>query len=98
MYWSVVSAEHLDGYRLRVCFEDGKSGVVDLEKHLRRAPVFKRLLKIEAFKDFRINPDFGVICWGEDLDIAPETLYNEVVVAPSVAMVAEPPASYGTNR
>ncbi|MFA6564510.1 MAG: DUF2442 domain-containing protein [Verrucomicrobiia bacterium] len=98
MYWSVVSAEHLDGYRLHVRFEDGKSGVVDLEKHLRRAPVFKRLLKIEAFKDFRINPDFGVICWGEDLDIAPETLYREVVAAPSVAMVAEPPASYGTKH
>ena len=95
MYWSVTSARYLGGYRLAVTFEDGKSGVVDLEKRLRKRPVFKRLLDVKAFKQFRVNADFGVICWGDDLDIAPETLYYEVVGVPSPAMVHEAPPEYG---
>jgi len=31
MYFNVISAEYVDGYRLKVAFEDGTSGVVDLE-------------------------------------------------------------------
>ena len=98
MYWSVVSAKYLDGYRLAVTFEDGKSGVVDLEPHLRRAPVFRRLLDRQAFKDFHINRDFGVICWKDDLDIAPGTLYAEATATGKTARVAERPAKYGRKQ
>lgn len=98
MYWSVVSAKHLGGYRLAVAFEDGKSGVVDLEKQLRKGPVFKRLLDVEVFKQFRINPDFGVICWGDDLDIAPETLYDQAIRSRSSAVVAEAKGQYTPKR
>jgi len=98
MYWNVKSAKHLDGYRLAVTFVDGKSGVVDLEKHLRQGPVFKRLLDVQVFKQFRINPDFGVICWGDDLDIAPETLYEEATGGRTLAKVAETPAKYTAKR
>jgi hypothetical protein len=98
MYWSVTSAKYLDGYRLAVTFEDGKSGVVDLEKRLRKRPVFKRLLDVKVFRQFRVNPDFGVVCWGDDLDIAPETLYEEAVGKPSAAMVAEAKGKYTAKR
>jgi hypothetical protein len=95
MDWSLKSAKYLTGYRLHLTFQDGTSGVVDLEERIRRAPVFKRLLKVAVFKKFHINPDFGVLCWGDDLDIAPETLYREVVASTSAGLVAEPPARYG---
>jgi len=98
MYWSVKSAKYLDGYRVAVSFADGKSGVVDLEKNLRQSPVFKRLLDVQAFQQFRINPDFGVLCWGDDLDIAPETLYEEATGGHAAAKVAEAPAQYRTGR
>ncbi len=97
MYWSVVSAKYLDGYRLQVEFEDGKSGVVDLEPRLRRGPVFRRLLDVATFKQFRINPDFGVICWGDDLDIAPETLYEQATKRKPL-QVAESPGKYAPKR
>ena len=98
MYWSVKTAKYLDGYRVAVSFADGKSGVVDLEKHLRQGPVFKRLLDVQVFQQFRINPDFGVLCWGDDLDIAPETLYEEATGGHAAAKVAEAPAQYRTGR
>ena len=32
MHWNVVSAKHLDGYRLEVTFADGTAGIVDLAR------------------------------------------------------------------
>ncbi len=98
MDWSVKSAKYLDGYRLAVTFADGKSGVVDLEPRLRRLPLFRRLLDVNVFQAFRINPDFGVICWGDDLDIAPESLYEEATGGHTAAKVAEAPAKYTAKR
>jgi hypothetical protein len=95
MHWNVASAEHLDGYRLAVTFADGTSGVVDLARHVRAGGVFARLSDVSTFKQFTINPDFGTICWGDDLDIAPETLYYEVAGVPSPAMLHEAPPEYG---
>ena len=74
---------------------DGTSGVVDLARHVRAGGVFARLSDGNTFKQFTINPDFGTICWGDDLDIAPETLYYEVVGVPSPAMLHEAPPEYG---
>lgn len=98
MNWSVRSAKYLNGYRLAVTFADGQSGVVDLEPRLRRLPIFRRLLDVNEFKKFQINPDFGVLCWGEDLDIAPETLYEEATSHQPVTRVAETPAQYAVRR
>jgi hypothetical protein len=94
MYYSAVSAEYVDGYRVRVTFEDGRSGVVDLEPYARRGGVFAPLSDLTFFRQFRINPDFGVICWGDDIDIAPESLYEQTV-GKRVAMVAEGKTAYG---
>lgn len=98
MRWNVVSAKHLDGYRLSVTFADGASGVVDLARLIRAGGVFARLSQVEAFKQFTINPDLGTICWGDDLDIAPETLYYEVAGLPSAAMLHEAPPKYGREK
>jgi hypothetical protein len=98
MYWNVKSAKYLDGYRLSVTFADDKSGIADLERLVRNAPVFRRLLDVNEFKQFRINPDFGVICWGDDLDVAPETLYEEAIGCPAAAKVAETPGKYTAKR
>ena len=98
MYWSVASAKYLDGYRLEVTFEDGKSGVVDFKKFIRKGGVFQRLADVGFFKQFHINPDFGVICWGDDLDIAPESVYQEATGIQPTAAVAEGKGRYSRKR
>jgi hypothetical protein len=98
MHWTVVSAKYVDGYRLAVTFADGTSGVVDLAQHIRAGGVFARLGDVAAFKQFTINAEFGTICWGDDLDIAPETLYYEVAGVPSAAMLHEAPPGYGRKQ
>lgn len=98
MYYSVVSAEHIAGYRLRVGFEDGNSGVVDLEPYAKKGGVFSGLADPVFFKRFEINRDFGALCWGDEVDIAPESLYRKVVGDIASTKVAEDRARYGSDR
>jgi hypothetical protein len=76
MNHEVVSAEYVEGYKISVAFADGKRGVVDLSPYAKRGGVFERFKDINYFKQFTINPDFGVLCWQGGPDIAPETLYS----------------------
>ncbi len=95
MNYDVVSAEYLGERKLKVAFEDGKSAVIDFSKYIRRGGVFRQLADIEFFKQFKINKDFGALCWGDELDIAPETLYREATENGTCAKVAENHTRYG---
>ena len=97
MYYSMVSAEYVDGYRICVGFEDGHSGVADLEPYIRRGGVFAPLAELGFFQQFKINRDFGVLCWGDEIDIAPESIYEQVVGPVQVRKVAEEQTRYGQN-
>lgn len=69
------SAEHLSGYSLRLRFEDGRVGVLDLEDQLW-GEMFLPLRDIEQFKDFRIDKRLSTIVWSNGADLAPEFLYE----------------------
>jgi hypothetical protein len=98
MYYSVVSAEYVDEYRIRVTFEDGHSGVADLKSYISKGGVFSRFTDPLFFRRFQINRDFGAICWGEDVDIAPESLYRQVVENRTATRVAEDGPQYGYSN
>jgi hypothetical protein len=91
MRWNVVTAKFVGGYRLALTFADGTSGKVNLTRDIHAGGVFARLADMNVFSQFAINPDFGTICCGDDLDVAPETLHHEVAGVPSEAMLREAP-------
>ncbi len=97
MYWSVTAAKNLDEYRLELTFQDGTTGVVDFAQYVRQGGVFARLADRQIFRQWRIHPDFGTICWGDDLDIAPETLYQQARATTPAARIAEPPGKYASQ-
>jgi len=82
MIHDVVSAKYKGDYRIEVVFDDGRSGIVDFSKYLERGGVFEQFRDIEFFRNFQINEELGVLTWGEDVDIAPETLYSEATGEP----------------
>ena len=82
MLKDVISASYKDGYKIEVTFEDGATGIVDFSKYLSRGGVFEKFKDIEFFKNFKINDELGVLTWGEEIDIAPETLYAEATSFP----------------
>jgi len=71
----IKSAEYAGQYKLRVCFEDGKSGVIDLEDQLW-GEVFEPLRDTEQFKSFRVDGELSTIVWPTGADLAPEFLYQ----------------------
>jgi len=74
MYFDIIKAEYISDYKLKLVFEDKKSGVVDFVKYLKAGKVFSRFSDINFFRNFYIED--GIISWGEgEIDIAPETLY-----------------------
>lgn len=69
----VTKAEYLDGYRVKLLFNNGETRIADLSQSLNGA-VFAPLKDIEFFKRFTIK--FNTIEWENGADFAPEYLYE----------------------
>lgn len=44
--------------------------------------VFKRSRDLTFFREFHVNEKLGTLTWGDEIDIAPETLYAVATGAP----------------
>ena len=77
MLHDVVSAVYRGGYAIELEFDDGQRGIVDFSKYLKRGGVFKRFNDMSFFRNFSIDEELGILTWGGEIDIAPETLYAE---------------------
>jgi hypothetical protein len=77
MYYKIVVAKPLKGYRLALRFEDGLSGEVNLS-HLVGKGVFKAWKKSGFFEKVYIDPESETVCWPGGLDLAPDALYEDV--------------------
>jgi hypothetical protein len=72
----LIDAKPLEGYVVRVRFEDGVNADVDLSYLRDHGGVFEPLRDLEFFRRLRADPEAGTIVWPNDADIAPETLYS----------------------
>ena len=71
----IIAAEPLPGYRLKVTFTDGVSGIFPVEPE-RRGGVFLKLLAVPVFNAVSINPDFGCVEWPGGIDLCPDTMHQ----------------------
>lgn len=88
MHYDIKEAQHIEDYKIKVSFEDGKKGIVDLESYIKKGGMFSRFFDLEYFKNFHVNKEMGVLCWPDGLDIAPETLYHEATKQPLPAWMS----------
>lgn len=78
MLKDVVEVQPLDGYRLRLRFEDGVEGVVDVARLVPLRGVFAALHERSHFVAVRVNPELGTIYWPGGADLDPDVLYAQV--------------------
>ena len=78
MFLEVIKADYLDGYRVKLLFNNGETRIVDLSKSLNGS-VFAPLKDLDFFKCFTIK--FNTIEWENGADFAPEYLYEIGVAA-----------------
>jgi len=77
MVYDVVKATYRGEYQIELEFDDGQKGVVDFSRYLERGGVFERFKDLEYFRSFSVNAELGALTWGDEVDVAPETLYAE---------------------
>ena len=83
--FDVTEVKPLDGYRLRITFEDGFEGVVNLDQIIERFEgVFAPLQDPEYFRQVRVNPEIGTIVWPNGADVCPDVLYSNATGKPIV--------------
>ncbi len=78
----IVTVQPLDGTRLRLRFEDGAEGEVDVAALVPFDGVFASLIDPAAFAAVRVDPELGTIVWANGADLDPDVLYSTVTGAP----------------
>ena len=76
MFLHVTNARPLDGYRVEVCFDDGREGIADLTEALE-GPMFDALKDPDVFRKLRIDEELQTIVWPNGADLAPEYIYYQ---------------------
>ena len=66
-------------YVIRVKFNDGAEGLVDLSRELY-GEMFEPLKNPETFRAFRVDPELNTIVWDNGADLAPEFLHDRLLV------------------
>ena len=76
--WRLTGVEALSGYRLKVRFQDGLEGLVDLSALVlsENAGVFAALRDETVFR--RVFLEYGAVTWPGEIDLAPDAMYEEI--------------------
>ena len=74
MHW-ITDAKYIEGYKLKLRFEDNKYKLVDLQSYLD-GKIFKPLKDIAYFKTVTLNKDIDTIVWPNNADFSPDFLYK----------------------
>ena len=55
---------------------------MDFAPYIKKGGVFGKLENREDCRQFTINQELGIMIWGSEIDLAPETLYSEAIQEP----------------
>jgi hypothetical protein len=74
----VKKVEYVNGYKLRLLFNDKKTKIVDIEPIINSKRLFHPLKEIEYFKRVSLDDSEypASICWPNGVDICPDYLYE----------------------
>jgi hypothetical protein len=75
MIVTIKTAVYLEGYRLRLHFNTGESGEVDLQDIIFKYNAASPLRNVDSFKKFKLD-EWSTVVWDCGFDVSPETLYE----------------------
>jgi hypothetical protein len=78
----ICTVEALEGFVVRIAFDDGTVREVDLEAELW-GPVFEPLREDpQLFCQVRVDEELGTIVWPNGADMDPDVLHGEAAPTP----------------
>jgi uncharacterized protein DUF2442 len=78
MLKDIIEVQPTQNYCLRLRFEDGKEGEVDIAAMIQFEGIFSPLKEPAEFRKVRVDPELGTICWPNGADLDPDVLYAKV--------------------
>jgi Protein of unknown function (DUF2442) len=72
---AVTTVEPLDGYKLRLIFDDGSKRIVELTDDLW-GPMGEPLRDLAVFRQVRVDPELRTIVWPNGFDLDPAVLHG----------------------
>ncbi|ANE54850.1 MULTISPECIES: DUF2442 domain-containing protein [Methylomonas] len=75
MILHVTDVQYLQNYQLKLTFNDGVAGVVDLSNELW-GEMFEPLKDTQLFSQVKLDKELDTIVWANGADLAPEFLRN----------------------
>ena len=82
MLRDVVSVQPLSEHRLRVTFDDGVEGIVNVAQMVRFTGVFEPLHDPAFFSQVKLNGELGTVYWPNDADLDSDVLYAKITGVP----------------
>jgi hypothetical protein len=81
----VINAELKNDYKINVEFNNGTKGTIDFKKILEEdhREIIRELLDKELFKTVKV--DLHTLCWNNEVDFAPDYLYEQIKIQEKVA-------------
>ncbi len=75
----IIKAEALPGYRVRVTFDDGITGTINLSPDIESGRMNARLKDPDYFAQVFADVEIGTIRWPEGEDACPSVIYDELL-------------------
>ena len=76
--YDIVKVTPLEDYQIKITFEEGTEGTVNVAETVKFTGVFEPLKDEKFFKQVKVNPDTGTIEWPNGADLDPVVLYKIV--------------------
>lgn len=71
-----TEVQALPEYKIRVCYEDGVEGELDLSQYVGKG-VFAAWKDLDFFESVYISPH-GSIAWSDDIELCADSVYLEL--------------------
>ena len=78
MLKDIVEVQPTQDYGLRLRFEDGAEGEVDVAVLIQFEGIFAPLKDRNEFLKVFVDPELGTVCWPNGADLDPDVLYAKV--------------------
>ena len=73
----VVACKALPNYHVWIRFDDGLEGKINLSNLVGKG-VFKAWKSIDFFNQVRVDPKTDTLTWGDDIDLDPYVLRDQI--------------------
>ena len=78
MLHDIIEVRPMKAHKLRIKFDDGVVGEVDVAQLIKFDGIFASLKEPKHFAEVFVNRDLGTVCWPNGADLDPVVLYSTI--------------------